>query len=178
METFATGPLPQFYADRFGWDQDVGIVVRAFSSLTPSDQRRVCIFSSNYGEAGAIDLLGPRLNPHPPPSISGHNNYWLWGTHGCDTNLVIAVISDSPQQLAKKYESVTIVGRMDDPYAMPFEHRNIYLLRDRRPSASFDWADMKGFISNRRIHLQPSLLPAMLYTRPCEETQTRPELSH
>ena len=145
METASTGPLMQFYADRFGWDQEVGIVVRAFSSLTPSDQRRVCIFSSNYGEAGAIDLLGPRLDPHLPPAISGHNNYWLWGTHGCDANVVIAVISDSPKQLAKKYEFVTIVGSMDDPYAMPFEHRNIYLLRNRRSSASFEWADERFY---------------------------------
>jgi hypothetical protein len=145
METAATGPLPQFYADRFGWDQEVGIVVRAFSSLTPYDQRRVCIFSSNYGEAGAIDLLGPRLDPQLPPAISGHNNYWLWGTHGCDTNLVIAVISDSPKQLVNKYESVTVVGRMDNPYAMPFEHRNIYVLRSRRPSAAFEWADERFY---------------------------------
>jgi hypothetical protein len=145
METAATGPLPQFYADRFGWDQEVSIVVRAFSSLTPSDQRRVCIFASNYGEAGAIDLLGPRLDPHLPPAISGQNNYWLWGTHGCDPSLVIAVVSDTPQELATKYESVTLVGRMDNPYAMPFEHRTIYLLRTRRPSAPFDWADERFY---------------------------------
>jgi hypothetical protein len=145
MESAATGPLPQFFADRFGWDQEVGIVVRTFSALTPSDQRRVCIFASNYGEAGAIDLLGPRLDPNLPPAISGHNNYWLWGMHGCDANLVIAIVSDTPQQLAKKYASVTIVGRMDDPYAMPFEHRNVYLLRTRWPSATFEWPDYRFY---------------------------------
>jgi len=144
-ETAANGPLPQFYADRFGWDQEAGIVVRAFNSLTPSDKRRVCIFASNYGEAGAIDFLGPRLDPNLPPAISGHNNYWLWGMHGCDANVVIAVIGDTPQQIAKKYESVTIAGRMDNPYAMPFEHRNIYLLRGRRPSAPVNWADEKFY---------------------------------
>ena len=144
-ETAANGPLPQFYADRFGWDQEVGIVVQTFSSLTPSDQRRVCIFASNYGEAGAIDFLGPPLDQNLPPAISGHNNYWLWGMHGCDANLVIAVVSDTPQQLAKKYQSIAIVGRMDNPYAMPFEHRNIYLLRDRRPSAPLDWADERFY---------------------------------
>jgi len=145
MESAATGPLPQFYADRFGWDQEVGIVVRTFSALTPSDQRRVCIFASNYGEAGAIDLLGPRMDPRLPPAISGHNNYWLWGMHGCDADLVIAVVSDTPQQLARKYESVMIVGHMDNPYSMPFEHRNIYLLRGRRSSASFEWADERFY---------------------------------
>ena len=92
-----------------------------------------------------IDLLGPRLDPNLPPSISGHNNYWLWGMHGCDANLVIAIVSDTPQQLARKYESVMIVGHMDNPYSMPFEHRNIYLLRGRRSSASFEWADERFY---------------------------------
>jgi hypothetical protein len=82
---------------------------------------------------------------HLAPAISGQNNYWLWGTHGCDVNLVIAVISDTPEKVAQKFESVEIVGRMDNPFAMPFEHKNIYLLRGRRPSATFRWADERFY---------------------------------
>jgi hypothetical protein len=145
METASTGPLPQFYADRFGWQQEVDIVAKTYRSLTPQEQQHVCIFGSNYGEAGAIDFLGQREGLHLPPALSGQNNYWLWGTHGCDVNLVIAVIPDTPEEVSQKYESVEIVGRMDDPYAMPFEHKNIYLLRERRPSAPFDWADERFY---------------------------------
>jgi hypothetical protein len=145
LETAATGPLPQFYADRFGWQQEVDIVAKTFRSLTPEEQGRVCIFGSNYGEAGAIDFLGRREGLHLAPAISGQNNYWLWGTHGCDVNLVIAVISDTPEKVAQKFESVEIVGRMDNPFAMPFEHKNIYLLRGRRPSATFRWADERFY---------------------------------
>lgn len=144
-ENSAIGPLPQFYADRFGWQQEVDIVARAFRSLTPEEQRRVCIFGSNYGEAGAIDFLGRREGLKLPPAISGQNSYWSWGTHGCDSNLVIAVIGDSPQAVEQKYASVEIVGRMDNPLAMPYEHRNIYLLRGRRPSEPFHWADERFY---------------------------------
>ncbi len=77
METFANGPLPQFYADRFGWDQDVYIVVRAFNSLSPPYPQLVCIFSSNYGYTLAIYLLRPRLDLHLPPAMSGQNYYSL-----------------------------------------------------------------------------------------------------
>jgi hypothetical protein len=149
METAATGPLPQFYADRFGWQQEVSIVLNTFRSLSPQDQRSVCVFGSNYGEAGALDLLragqdaGQHL--HLPPAMSGHNNYWLWGTHGCDPDVVIAVIGDTPEAVSRKYRSVEIVGRMDNPWAMPFEHRNIYLLRGRRPSSPFSWADERFY---------------------------------
>lgn len=145
METAATGPLPQFYADRFGWQQEVGIVSKTYDSLTSEEQEHVCIFGSNYGEAGAIDFLGRRENLHLPPALSGQNNYWLWGTHGCNVNVVIAVIPDTPEEVSQKYESVEIVGRMDEPYAMPFEQKNIYLLRGRRPSAPFHWADERFY---------------------------------
>ncbi len=145
-ETAETGPLPQFYADRFGWQQEVDIVAKTYQSLSPQDQQRVCIFGNNYGEAGAIDFLGRRDGLHLPPAISGQNTYWLWGTHGCDPNLVIAVIGDTPEEIAQKYKSVTIVGRMGTPYSMPFEHKNIYLLRGRRSSAPFDWRDEQDYI--------------------------------
>jgi hypothetical protein len=148
-ETAATGPLPQFYADRFGWQQEVSVVLNTFRSLSPQDQRRVCIFGSNYGEAGALDFLGPVQGAgehlHLPPAISGQNNYWLWGTHGCDPDVVIAVIGDTPEAVSQKYRSVELVGRLDNPWAMPFEHKNIYLLRGRRPSAPFDWADERYY---------------------------------
>jgi hypothetical protein len=82
---------------------------------------------------------------HLPPALSGQNNYWLWGTHGCDVNTVIAVIGDTPEAVAQKYESVEVVGVMDQPYAMPFEHKNIYLLRGRRASAPFHWEDERFY---------------------------------
>jgi hypothetical protein len=149
METAATGPLPQFYADRFGWQQEVSVVLNTFRSLSPQDQRRVCIFGSNYGEAGALDFLGPveaaGQHLYLPPAMSGQNNYWLWGTHGCDPDVVIAVIGDTPEAVSQKYQSVELVGRLDNPWAMPFEHKNIYLLRGRRPSAPFDWADERFY---------------------------------
>ena len=144
-ETARTGPLPQFFADRFGWDQQYMIVSRAFHSLSPADQQRVCIFGSNYGEAGNIDFRNHLNHDTLPPAMSGQNSYWGWGTHGCDVNLVIAIIHDTPDKIARKYDSVTVVGVRDNPYAMPFEHGNIYLLRGRKPSAPFDWADERFY---------------------------------
>ena len=144
-ETAPTGPLPQFYADRFGWQQEVDLVNRAYTSLSPEDRARVTIFANNYGEAGAIDFLGARQHLGLPPAISGQNTYWLWGPGNRGADLVIAVVHDTPEQLHRKYASVTIIGRMDHPYAMPFEHKNVYLLRDRRPGAPVNWADEKDY---------------------------------
>ena len=141
-----TGPLPQFYADRFGWDQQVSTVVAAFRALTPTEQQTVCIYGDNYGEAGALDLLGRLEEPKLPPAISPHNTYWLWGRHGCTSQLVIAISGGSPDELRGKYEDVTILGHMDDPNAMPHEHKYVYLLRHRRPEMPLDWTRVKDYI--------------------------------
>ncbi len=148
-ETLSTGPLPQFYADRFGWEEEVELVTRTFESLPSEDQRRVCLFGGNYGEAGAIDFLGhlgaERQRNRLPPAISGQNNYWLWGTHGCDVNLVIAAIRDTPEEVSRKYQSVQVMGQLDNSWAMPFEHQQVYLLRGRRASAAFQWVDERFY---------------------------------
>ena len=144
-EASRTGVLPQFYADRFGWQQEVNIVAKAYRSLTPEEQQHVCIFTNDYGEAGAIDLLGQRQVRRLPAAMSGQNSYWFWGTHGCDPNLVIAVIGDTPEEISQKYASVKIAGHMDDPFSMPFEHRNVYLLRGRQSSAPFHWIDERYY---------------------------------
>jgi Dolichyl-phosphate-mannose-protein mannosyltransferase len=146
METLSTGPLPQFYADRFGWNEQVSGVLEAWQSLSPDERKRVCIFGSDYGEAGAIDLLGHMRQPDLPPALSGQNSYWMWGIHGCDTSLVIAVISDTPEDVGKKFASVQIIPHADNPWEMPFERRKkIYILRNRRPEAKFDWRDERFY---------------------------------
>ncbi|WP_419804225.1 ArnT family glycosyltransferase [Terriglobus sp.] len=144
-ESGGSGPLPQFFADRFGWDQQYSVVSGAFHALSASDQRRVCIFGKDYGEAGNIDFRNHLFHDTLPPAISGQNSYWTWGTHDCDPNLVIAIIPDTQAAVGTKYASVTLLGHNSDPYSMPFERRNIYLLRDRKPGAPFRWADERFY---------------------------------
>jgi 4-amino-4-deoxy-L-arabinose transferase-like glycosyltransferase len=145
-ETMSTGPLPQFYADRFGWDEEVAAVTRAYRLLTPAERQRVCIFGSNYGEAGAIDFFNGTEHLGLPPAISGQNSYWGWGMHGCDTQVAIAVVGDTRQQLESKYEHVELMGQIDAPYAMPFERqKHIWLLRGDKRSPPFDWRDERFY---------------------------------
>jgi hypothetical protein len=141
-ENEASGPLPQFYADRFGWQEEVDQVSRIYHSLSPEDQKKVGILCSNYGEASAINFLGHDL----PTAISGHNNYWLWGPHGDTGEVMIVINGAAPQEMRGFYNSVEVVGRMDHPLSMPYEHRNIYLVRGRHKNIVEDWLDFKHYI--------------------------------
>jgi hypothetical protein len=141
-ENESSGPLPQFYADRFGWQEEVDEVSRIYHSLSPEDQKQVGIYCSNYGEASAINFLGHDL----PTAISGHNNYWLWGPHGVTGEVMIVVNGATPEEMRKFYDSVEVAGRMDNPLSMPFERRNIYLVRGRHKNVVEDWLDFKHYI--------------------------------
>ncbi len=141
-ENEPSGPLPQFFGDRFGWQEEADAVTRIYRSLSPADQKKAGIFCSNYGEASAIDFLTRGL----PVAISGHNNYFLWGPRGDTGELMIVVSGATPEEMRENYQSVEIAGRMGTDYSLPFEHRNIYLARGRKTTYAADWPDMKNYI--------------------------------
>ena len=138
-ETEETSDLPQFYADRFGWQEMSDQVAATFRSLSPADQAQVCIVGDNYGEAGAIDFFNRTQHLGLPPAISHQNNYWMWGPHGCTGKVVIDISDDGATDLRDYYSSVEIVGTVNVPHSMPEERKHIYLLRDRTPEHPITW---------------------------------------
>jgi 4-amino-4-deoxy-L-arabinose transferase-like glycosyltransferase len=72
-----------------GWPQLTQKVGTVYDALPPAERRNASIFTSNYGEAGAIALYGPSVGL--PVPLSGHNTYWLWGPGGAVDHTVIAV---------------------------------------------------------------------------------------
>jgi hypothetical protein len=114
--SFARAALPQHFADQFGWNEVVAGVVGAWNRIPP-DQRKDCgIFAQDYGQAGAIDFLGPKYGL--PPSLSGHQTWFLWGPRGYTGNCMI-VLDDDQETLEKLWTSVEYVGRTpDNPYAL------------------------------------------------------------
>jgi hypothetical protein len=122
VENYDLGPLPQLFADQFGWPEMAATVSGAYNSL-PSDVRvRTAIFAENYGEAGAIDLFGPRYGL--PPAISGHQNYFLWGPRGYTGESVI-VMGDN-DALSGQCNSLRKMARVSNPYAMPRENVDLF----------------------------------------------------
>ena len=58
VQNYDPGPLPQFFADMFGWPHQAAVVGSVYRALTPSDRHDCGILAGNYGEAGAIDYFG------------------------------------------------------------------------------------------------------------------------
>ena len=143
-ERHRMGPLPQHYADMFGWDQMTQLVAEAYRQLSPGERRRCRVFGQNYGEAGAIDVLGRRLGL--PRALSGHNSYWLWGP-GDDGWDVLIIIGGDRADNAEFFEEIEIVGQTDSPWSMPYE-RGLDVSIARRPKMSIReaWPRLKMYI--------------------------------
>ena len=138
------GRLPQHFADMHGWRELSDEVSRVYHGLPPADQSKACIFADNYGEAGAIDLFGPRLGL--PKSISGHNSYFLWGPRGC-TGEVMIVIGGTKDDLAKDFASVERGSVFTCTDCMPYENgRTIWIARGLKEPLSKIWPQVKDYI--------------------------------
>jgi hypothetical protein len=144
-ETSHTAALPQLFADQFGWEEMVRSVARAYANLPADDQKRVAIFCQDYGQAGAIDFLGPKYGL--PPAISGHQNYFLWGPRGCNGK-VLLVLDDSADDERQQFGSVEDLGPIEtSKWAMPWEQRqHIFLCRDLKGDVSALWPKVKVWL--------------------------------
>lgn len=140
IETFRLGPMPQLYADQFGWEQMAAAVAGVFKSLPPEVRARTCIFGQNYGQAGAVDLFGPRYGL--PRAISGHQSYFLWGPHGCTGESVI-VMAGRRQSLEREYTTVRKTAHVKHPYSMPYEHFDVFYCQGLKVPVSEAWPRVK-----------------------------------
>ncbi len=143
MEHHELGRLPQLFADRLGWPDLAATVAAVYHALPESDRMRACIFGQNYGEAGAVDLYGPRLEL--PKAISGHNSYHLWGPRDC-TGEVLIVIGDHRERLEELFESVELAAVHTCPDCMPYEgNLPIWVCRNLEMSIDDLWPQIASY---------------------------------
>ena len=86
--------------------------------LPPEDRARCANLAGNYGEAAAIDLLGPKYGL--PRAVSGHNNYYLWGPPSADRSVVITV-GESAKEIGTLCRDVEEATVFRHGYNMAFE---------------------------------------------------------
>ncbi len=131
------GSLPQFYADRFGWEELARQVSDIYKSLPDSSRQHAFVYAQNYGQAGAIDYYSTKYDL--PKVISGHNNYWLWGyTDNFDGSTVI-VIGSTLEDNLEFFEDVELAAQHRNPLAMPFENVDIFICRNLKVTPAELW---------------------------------------
>jgi len=137
--------LPQYMADRLGWPELVEAVAKVYDGLSENEKKDCLILTQNYGQAGAIDLLGAEYGL--PKAASGHNSYYLWGYGGKSGATTIAVGLAEPllQALFAEVEYKGVSAYV--PLAMPY-NRGVRIYVCRKPIQPMDtiWRnDVKNY---------------------------------
>jgi hypothetical protein len=140
IETDRLGPLPQFYADMFGWEEMAAEAGRVYNSLPLDVRPRTAILASNFSQAGAIDLFGPKFGL--PSAIGINQSYFLWGPRDYTGENIVA-LGLSREELQGYFNSVEEVGNVGHPYAMPYEHFPVYLCRQPKMPLRQMWPKLK-----------------------------------
>lgn len=134
--------LTSDYADMFGWEEQVRALNRAYTSLSREEQRACLIWASNYGEAGAVEILGKKYKL--PQAISKSGSFWLWGPGALDTKVWI-VIGYDKQDVENVFEAIELVSVLSNTYAVEEEnHVPIYICRTPKvaiPKLWSSWED-------------------------------------
>ncbi len=134
------GTLPQLFGDQFGWPELVADVARVYDALPAEERAVACIFAGNYGEAGAVNLFGPRYGL--PTAISGHQTHFFWGPRGC-TGQVMIVLQDTREALEREFESVEEAGAHHHPLGMAEENGPIFVGRRIKIPVDEIWPRVK-----------------------------------
>jgi 4-amino-4-deoxy-L-arabinose transferase-like glycosyltransferase len=137
------GAFPQYLGDRFGWDTMTATVAQVYDALPVGERSQACIFTVNYGEAGALQLLGTPY--HLPPVISGHNNYYLWGPGNCSGSVLITV-GMTREDMAKSYASVIQSATITCEYCQAQENNlPVYVCTQPKVNPRDAWLSVKHF---------------------------------
>ena len=132
--------------EELGWPELVQTVAQIRDSLPEQDRAHLGIMAGNYGEAGAINLYGPRYEL--PQAISGINSFWQRG-YGNPQPETLIVLGISRGFLDRNFASCQIAGHTPNPYNIHNEetsdHPDIYVCRGLRQTWPDFWKDFQYY---------------------------------
>jgi hypothetical protein len=148
-----SGPLMKFalenngdLREEIGWDELVRTVAQIRDSLPREQQQNLGIAVRNYGEQGAIEILGQPY--HLPPPISGVNSSWLRG-YPTPLPSTIIVMGQSRHEADRLFTSCRLAGHNGNSLGVKNEesedHPDIFVCgAPRLPWPEF-WKEYQGY---------------------------------
>jgi hypothetical protein len=127
------------------WPELVDATAAVYTGLPPEEQALTGIFAGNYGEAGAINILG--ADKGLPTAISATNQYWLRGFGDPPPQQVI-VLGESPASISRWFSDCSYAGRLDNPQQIEneeAEYAGMYLCRHINRPWQEMWPEMQEF---------------------------------
>ena len=130
-----------------GWPQFAAAVASVYRSIPTAERSTAVIFTSNYGEAGAVDRYGPDLDL--PGAFSGHNSYWWWGPPrpegGRSTTVVVGGYPRS--YLLRFFSNVRLAATFRNPWDLEDDEEGqlIWVCSGQREPWSSLWPSLRHY---------------------------------
>ena len=149
----SSGPLRSFalahndtLREEIGWNDLIRTVAAIRNTLPEPERSHIGIVTGNYGEQGAIEILGPAAGL--PPPISMTNSAWLRG-YPVPPPTTLIVIGFSAQAAEESFTACRLAGHNGNPDGIRNEesedHPGIFLCgAPRQPWPEF-WRTHQNF---------------------------------
>ncbi len=130
--------LPQDYADMLGWEELTGIAAEAWNMI--EEKNSAFIYCENYGQAGAVTIIGKKYGL--PEAISFHESfrYWIPLVFKPDITSVVYINEEMGEDVKQFFGKITEVGRISNPLARELG-TTVWLLEEPGGSFNIFWLE-------------------------------------
>jgi hypothetical protein len=120
-----------------GWPRFIDTVTTAWQSIPAAERDHTVIFTENYGEAGAIDVLG--RSHGLPRAYSGHNGFTEWGQPSSNATRALVLGYQNPTDAAPYFGDCVTLATIDNGVGLNNDEQGLPVMVCQ-PTAS--WATL------------------------------------
>lgn len=137
--------LPQDYADMLGWEELTSITDKAYNMI--SDKKASFIYCENYGQAGAITIIGKKYGLPEAVSFNESFRYWIPKKFDPDITSFIYINHELGKDVQMAFKKITLVGQISNPDAREYGTQ-VYLCEEPKGRFNAFWAERVSRLKN------------------------------
>jgi hypothetical protein len=144
-------PIDADEAETVAWPVYTREVASVWHRLPAGQRAHAVIFTADYGEAGAIDVLGQSMGL--PQAVSGHNNFWWWGPGNPRATTVVAVapgpldVTGYADYLRRFFGQVKVAATLNNHLGIKAQEQggHVYLCTQPRHPWGQMWSQLRHY---------------------------------
>ena len=125
--------LPQDYADMLGWEELTSLTNKAYQMI--EDKNASFIYCENYGQAGAITIIGKKYGLPEAVSFNESFRYWYPEEFNPDITSMVYINDEPGEDVKTLFSKIIIIGKISAPDAREYG-TSVYLCEE--PVISFN----------------------------------------
>ncbi len=131
--------LPQDYSDMLGWEELTSITNKAWQLV--QNKNSAFIYAENYGQAGAICVIGKKYQLPNALSFSDNFRFWLPKNFPTEVTEFIYINDELGEDVRELFMDIQEVGKINNPLAREYG-TTVYLCRNPKRSFNKFWEEL------------------------------------